>query len=158
MHWPNLNDRVEQPRRAHHLLNDLTGGPLELKITGRCRDEDGLRPARVPLLKLERAVVQRARQPKTMLDERRFTAAITLIHRSDLPDRDVALIHHQHGVFREVFKQGRRRLACAAPAEPAAVILDAGAPPCLFDHLKVLERPLAQPLLLEQLRIGAEMV
>jgi hypothetical protein len=61
-------------------------------------------------------------------------------------------------VFGQIFEQGRRRLARQAAGEEAAVILDAGATAGRRDHLQIEIGALLQPLRLEQLALGDELL
>ena len=67
-----------------------------------------------------------------------------------LGHRDVALVHDQERVVRQVFEQGRRRLARAPAGQEARVVLDPGAGAGGDDHLQIGDGALLQPLGLEQ--------
>ena len=82
-------------------------------LPGRRRDEDHLRGDRLPLLELQRPVVERRRQPEAVFDQRLLARAVPLVHRAQLRNRLMALVHHQQRVGRQVVVQARRRLARA---------------------------------------------
>lgn len=89
---PDLDFRVEEARRADDLLRDLLG-LLELVLARRRRDVDDLVDARGELLEGQRAVVEGRRQPEAVLDERDLAAAVAGVHRVELRQRHMRLIH-----------------------------------------------------------------
>ena len=93
-HRPQLDLRVDEPGRAHELLDDLSGA-LQLVRPGRRRDEDHLRRELLPLVEAQRPVVERRRQAEAVLDQRLLARAIAAVHRADLRDRLVTLVDDQ---------------------------------------------------------------
>ncbi len=65
--------------------------------------------ALLALLELERAVVERAREAKAVLDERLLAGAVAAVHRLELGDGLVRLVDDAQEVLREVVEQRRRR-------------------------------------------------
>ena len=63
----------------------------------------------------------------------------------------MAFIDDQQGIFRQIFEQGRRRLARRPPGEIARIILDPGAMAGGLHHLQIEHGPLFEALGLEQL-------
>ena len=118
----------------------------------------GLRPHRLPLLELERAVVEAGGQAEAVFGEGELAAVVAAVHAADLRHGLVALVDEQQGVVGDVFEEGRRRLAGAAAGEVAAVVLDAGAGAGGLDHLHVEGGALFQPLGLQQLAVGDQPV
>ena len=53
-----LDGRVDEARRADHLLDEDALGALDLPRAGRRRDMHGLRPHGVPFLEAQRAIVE----------------------------------------------------------------------------------------------------
>ena len=71
---------------------------------------------------------------------------------------DVALVGEDDGVVGDVLEEGGGRLAGLAPGQVARVVLDAGAGAGRLQHLEVEGGALLQPLRLEQLALGDELV
>ena len=142
--------RIEESCRAHDLLDEL---PLvrELVGAGRRGNEDHLRRESLPLLELERPVVERRGQAEAVLDQRLLARTVAAIHGAELRDRLVALVHDQQRVGRQVIVEARWRFAGFAPGEVARIVLDARAVADLADHLEVELRALLEPLRLDQL-------
>jgi hypothetical protein len=157
-----LDLRVQQPRRADDLLDDLAPGLLQLVGAGRGAHVHHPRDDLLEFLERERAVVERAGQAEPVVHEDHLALAVAVVHRADLRDRHVALVDHQHpvapgGPGEEVVEQGEGALARAAPVEVARVVLDARAVADLLDHLQVVLRARQQALGLEQLALGAQL-
>ena len=91
-----------------------------------------------------------------MIDQGVLAAAVALVLRVELRDRDVALVDDEQPVLREVVEQGVGRLAVDAPVDVHRVVLDAVAVPDLLDHLEVVLGAHAQPLRLEELAVLLE--
>ncbi len=149
-HRPHLDLRIDEPCRAHELLDHLAG-VLGLVTPGGCRDEDHLRRQLLPLLELQRPVIERRGQAKAVLHQHFLARAIAAVHGAQLRDGLVALVDEEERVFRQVVEQARRRLARGAAGKIARVVLDAGAVADLLHHFHVEHRALLQPLRLEQL-------
>ena len=118
---------VDQPGRADHLLDEHAAGALQLPACGRGRDEDGLRPHHLPLVELERAIVDAGRQAEAELGQRALALIVALVHAADLRHGDVALVDEQDRVLGDVLEQGRRRLAGRPAGQVARIVLDARA-------------------------------
>ncbi len=114
-----LTDRVNQAGRAHHLFCEHAACLLQLPASRRCRNINGLRAERFPFLKLQGPVIQAGRQPEPIIRQGGFPREIALIHGAYLRHGHMAFIDHQQGVFRQIFKQCRRRLT-RAPARQIA--------------------------------------
>ena len=97
-------------------------------------------------LETQRAVVQRARQAESEVDQGRLARAIALIHAADLRDGGVGLIGDEQKVLGKEVDQGARAASGETLAEMAAVVLDALAKPHLLHHLQIIVRPLADAL------------
>src|SRR5687768_616781 len=155
-HGTDLDLRVEQTRGANDLLDDDALAQLQLELS-RCRtDHDGPRRQREELVEHERAVVQRARQPEPVVDERQLARSVAVVHAAHLRQRDVRLVDDDEEVFREVVEQARRSLAGEAAREMARVVLDARARPDLHHHLDVEVRARLESLRLEELAFPAQ--
>src|SRR5690606_22904995 len=110
------------------------------------------------LADLERPVVERAREPEAVLDQRLFARAIAAVHRAELRHGDVRLVEDEEVVLREVVDEHRRRVARLPLAEVPRVVLDAVAEAHLLEHLEVVHRALLEPLRLEDAALAAELL
>src|SRR3546814_16727335 len=84
------------------------------------------REHRIPFVEPQRPVVDAARQPEAVFGERDLPPVVAPRHRADLRHGLVAFIDEQQRILRQIFEQGRRRLAGQTAGEERAVILDAG--------------------------------
>ena len=149
-----LDRRVDQPGRADHLFGKHPAGLLHFPRARRRRDIGRLRAHRVPLVKAQRTVVDRAWQAKAIFGQSQFPPVIAARHAVDLADRLVAFIDEQQRILGQIFEQRRRRLARHAAGEEARVILDPRATARRGDHLQIEIGALLQPLRLKQLALG----
>ena len=108
---PDFGHRVDQAGRTDHLLGEHAAGAFHLPRAGRGGDEDRLRPEAFPLLELQRPVVDAGGQAEAEFGQHRLAGEVAAIHAAELRHGDVALIDDQQRVLRQVFEQGRRRLA-----------------------------------------------
>ena len=150
-----LHARVEQPRRADHLLDDLVGAAA-LILARRRGDKHRLMKPLLELLKAQRAVVKRARQAEAVLHQALLAGAVAVVHGAHLRERDVALVDKEDEVIGEIVHQRHRRGAGCAPGDDAGVVLDAGAVPQLAHHLHVVARALLNALRLDELAVLLE--
>ena len=157
--WPfvglTIDLRVDEPGRAHDLLDHLLGHP-QLVRAGRRRHEHALVDPLEDLLERQRAVVARRRQPEAVVDEHVLAAAVALVLAVQLRHRLVALVDDEQEVVGEVVEQRERRLAEVAAVDVHRVVLDAVAVADLGHHLEVVLRAHAQALGLEQLALLLE--
>ena len=153
-----LDRRIDKSGRPDHLFHEHAAGLVHLPRSGRGRDEHRLRAHRLPFGKAQRAVVDARRQAKAIFGERELAAVIALGHRADLADGDMAFIDEQHGIFGQIFEQGRRWFAGQAAGEEAAVILDTGARTRRCDHFEIEIGALFEPLRLEQFAFGIQLL
>src|SRR5690606_36418874 len=150
---PDFNGRIDQAGGADDLFDEDAAGLVHLPVAGGGRDGHRLGPHGVPLVELERAVVDAAGQAEAVLRQGRLAAVVAAVHAADLADGDVALVDEQQGVVGDVFEEGGRRLAGGAAGEPAAVVLDAGARTGRLHHLQVEAGALFEALGLQQLAV-----
>ncbi len=80
------------------------------------------------------------------------------LHAADLRHGDVALVDDQQRVLGQILEQRRRRIALLAAGQVARVVLDSLAGAGGLDHLQVEGAALLQPLGLQQLAAGGELV
>ena len=92
---PHEDRRVHQTSGANHLLDHRALAVAELVVRRRRRDVNGLIQHGFELSEIERPVVERRRQAKTVFDQSLFARAVAAIHAADLRHRDVAFIDEQ---------------------------------------------------------------
>ena len=145
---------IDEAGRSDDLL-DHTVGDSELVLAGRRGEVDGLADAGLELIPLQRPVVERARQPEPVLDERALAGGVALVHGADLRHGHMRLVDHDQVVIGEVVEQAGR-LARRASVDVRVVVLDSGAEADLLHHLEVERRAHAELLRLEQLALALE--
>ena len=96
-----LYQRVEQSGRADDLLDDLLAVFVFIRA-GRGGHIDGLVHMVFELAEVERAVVQRRRQPKAELHKRLFAGLVAAVHPAYLRQRHMRFVNEQQVVLREV--------------------------------------------------------
>ena len=124
-----------------------------LVVARRGRDVDGLVHPLLELLKLQRAVIIRARQPEAILDKRILARAVAAVHGAHLRQRDVALIDKEQKILRKIVQQRHRRAAGGTAADNARIVFNAGAIAKLLHHFNVIVRALADTLRFEELTL-----
>ncbi|MCI1756434.1 MAG: hypothetical protein LKM31_11990 [Sphingobium sp.] len=88
----------------------------------------------------------------------RLAAVVAARHRADLRHGLVAFVDEQQRVVGQIFEQRRRRLAGQAAGEEARIILDPRAASGGGDHFEVEIGALLQPLRLQQLALGVQLL
>ena len=150
-HLLDLIRRIDQPRRADHLLYERAVGTLQFPLARRSGNEHRLRAHRIPFFEFERAVIHAGRQAKPIFHQHGFTRMIAVIHPADLRHGNMAFIDKKQRVFRQILKQGRRRLARLRPGKIARIVFDALAASGFHQHFQIVIGTLLQPLRLDQL-------
>ncbi len=153
LRWTDFQHRVDQTRRPHELLDDLSCMRL-LVFRGRRGDEHRLRQELLELIEAQRAVIERRRQSETVVDEVFLARTIAAEHPSDLRNRDVRFVDERQRVSGQIVDQRRRRLARRASRQVTRVVLDALAEPDLDHHLDVEAGALLDPLRFDQLGLS----
>ena len=148
---PDVDPRVNEPRRADELLDHPRSRFPQFVRPGGRRDVDGLVDEAFELGEGQGPVVERRREAEPVLDQVLLARAVALVHPPDLRDRGVAFIHDQQKVLGEIVDQRGRRLPGGAAREVARVVLDPLAEADLADHLQVEPRALLDSLGFEQL-------
>ena len=97
-------------------------------------------------------------QPEAELHQRLLARAVALEHAADLRHGLVRLVDEADEVVGEEVEQAERPLPRLPAVEDARVVLDPVAEAELAQHLHVELRPLAQPVRLEQLALGLELL
>lgn len=157
LHRPHRNLRVEQAGRT----DDLLGAQqlmFRLVGAGRCGDKEHLVDTLLELLKGERPVVHRRREPESVFDQRLLAALIAVIHCSDLRNRNVRLVDHDHVVALEKVHETHRGRARRAPGERPRIVLDAAAEAGLAEHFNVKIRALGDSLGFEKFSLTPEVL
>ena len=146
---PDLDLGVEQTRGADDLLHDLPR-PLQLIGRGRGGDADDLMDLGGEFVKGQGPVVKGGGQAEAVVHEGRLAGAVAVVHGSDLGQGDVAFVHKQQEILREIVQQGHRRGAGGAPGHHAGVVFDAGAEADLLEHLHIVLGALSDALSLQK--------
>ena len=114
-HRPHVDRRIDQPGRPDDLLDHHAARLVQLVGPRRRRHEEQLADALLPLLEIQRPVVERRRQAEAVGDEHLFARPVAGVHPADLRHRLVALVDDRERVVRQVVEQRRRRLAGRRP-------------------------------------------
>ena len=101
---------IHQAGGAHQLLHHLAG-MVFFPLGRRGRDKNGLAHLGLELFKLERPVVERARQPKTVLHQRGLARTVAVVHAAELADQHMGLVQKHHRVLGQVIGQRGGRFA-----------------------------------------------
>ena len=152
-----VDRRIHQAGRPDDLLDDGAAGLLQLVRSGRRGDEHHLPGPLLPLLEVQRPVVERRRQAEAVGDQDLLARAVAVIHAADLRHGLMALVDDRQRVGRQIVEQRRRRRAGRTPGQMPRVVLDAVAVPDLLDHLEVEHRPLVEPMRFQHLAFGLEL-
>ena len=147
--------RVEKAGGADYLLHYLAGA-LALILAGRGGDENALVDALFKLVKFQRAVIEGRGQAEAVFHKGFLARPVAAVHRAHLRQGDMALVHKQQKILREIVKQRHRRATRRAVRDYARIVLDAGAVAQLLHHLNVVIRALADALRLDELVVLLE--
>ena len=140
---------IDQAGRAHHQFSHPAARPFDLAFARRRAHIDGLLLKLLKLLETQRAIVQRARQPKAVFHQNFFARNVAGVHAAQLRNRGVRFVDHQQVVFRNEIQQRVRPRSRRAPANVARVVLDARADPHFQQHFQVVFGPHLQTLRLQ---------
>ena len=157
LHRAHRDERVEQTGRPDDLLGHLRA-VLALVLAGGGRDEDHLVELGFHFLELEGAVVKGRRQAETVLHQRLFAGIIPAVHGPHLRQGDMALVHEEQKILREIVQQGRGHTARRAARQDSGIVLNALADAHLGEHLDVVVRPLLDALGLDELALRGELL
>ena len=141
----NFHFRVHEPRRAHHLFNDLSAF-FQFVCGRRCRHKDRAAHFALEFVKAKRSVVQRRRQTKPILHERFLSRAVASIHTAQLPHHHVAFVKKHDAVGGQIVDETWRSLSGSKPREVTRIVFDALAKAHLIEHFQVKKRSLLQAL------------
>ncbi len=146
---------IDQTGRAHHLLHDLSG--VLFLIVGRRRGHEHRLPhLALEFIEAQRPVVERGRQPESVIHEIGLARAVAVVHAVELPHQHVRLVEEHQRILRQIVDQGRRRLARFCATQMTRIVFDAFGKTDFLHHLKVEAGALFQPLFLDQLVLLAE--
>ena len=146
----NVDFGIEQAGRSNDLFN-IVLTHTQLIVAWRGRDVNELRNPRLKLIETKRAVIERRRKTKTMLNKRNFARTVAFVHTANLRHRHMALVDDAKHILGEVVNQGKRRFTRLTSIQMARVVFDAVAKAHRLEHLEVIIGPLLQTLRLEQL-------
>ena len=107
----------------------------------------------VELIKVERAVIVSRGQTEAVFDQTFLAGAVAVVHGAHLWQRDVALVHDQQEVLREVVDQRKRGGTGFAARQHPRIVLDAAAKTDFLQHFNVIPRALADALRFNQLAV-----
>jgi len=150
--WAHHNNGIQQACGADDLLSHATG-MFPLIIAWRGGNENFLVDFLLKFLEFQRAVVKRRRQAEPVFHQRFFAAVVTAEHTADLRQHDVAFIHHQQEIVREIIQQRGGRGTWFASGQYGRVILNALAHTDFLQHFHVVVGTLLDALRLEQLAL-----
>ncbi len=103
--------------------------------------------------KIQRAIVQRARQPETVIHQNGFARFVAFIHAADLRNGDVRFVNDEQIIVREKIEQRGRPRAGRAVGDVARIIFDAGAKAHFLHHFQVVFRAHLDALGFEQFAV-----
>ena len=147
--------RIEQTGRADDLLDHLTRA-RQLVLSRCCGNIHDLVQTVVELVKIERAVVIRARQAEAVFDQTFLAGTVAVIHGAYLRERDVALVHDKQKILWEIVDERVRRRTRRTPRQHARIVLNARAETDLLQHFNVVAGALRDALGLYQLAVFLE--
>ena len=98
------------------------------------------------LLEIQRPIIERARQPKSVFHQDRLARPIALVHPADLRDRRVRLIDHEQVILREKIEERVGLRSRHSAGEMAGIIFDAAAESHLLQHFEIVLGAHLQPL------------
>src|SRR5687767_8370545 len=155
-HRPYLDFRIDEPCRPDDLLDHYAFTHLELELCRRRTDENGLRHERYELVKDQRAIVERGREPESVLHQHFLAGAVAIVHAANLRQGDVRLVDDDQEIRREIIQQARGPLAFTPSGQMTRVILDARTRPDFEHHLDIEVGAGFQSLRFEQFSRVAE--
>ena len=133
-----LDGRIEQTRRANHLVDVHTARFGEFILVGGGADIDDLVGEFAKLFEFERAVVERGGQAETVVHQAFFARAVAAVHGADLWHTDVAFVDDHEKVFREKVEQTIGAHARLAAVEVARIVFDARAVTEFANHFEII--------------------
>ncbi len=134
---PHVDFGIDQAGGPDDLLDHRAGGLRQLVRTGRGRNVNRLMHAILEFLERQRAIVERAGQAESELDQVLLARAVAVIHALKLRNGLVAFVEEQQRVVRQIIQQRGRSLARQASRKMARIIFDAVAVADLADHLQI---------------------
>ena len=127
-----------------------------LVFAGGGADEDDLIQLLLHLLKFERTVVEGGGQPEAIIHQGAFAGIVAAVHRPQLGQHDVTLVHEQQKVLGKIVQQRGGGGARGAAAEHRGVVFNALAHAHFLEHFHVVAGALGDPLGLQQLALFGE--
>ena len=116
-------------------------------ILSRCRrHEQYLIDLTFKFFKTKRTVIQRRRQPKSIVHQRSLSGLISVVHTANLRNCLMRLVNHHNKIVREIINQSIGRLPRRKPRQMSGVVLDPGTKTCLSHHFYIKIRSLRNSL------------
>src|SRR5579863_4404785 len=106
------------------------------------------------LLKVQRTVIERRRQPEAVVNQDLLARSIPVVHAVKLRHGLVALVDEEQRVLRKIVEQRGRRLARQPARKMARVVLNAVAIAHLLHHFDIKTRALIEALRFYQLALS----
>ena len=141
----NDNLWINEPGRSDDLLYRLAA-PLQLKFSWRSTCVERLPDTCLEFIEGERAIVDCARKPEAMLNERILARPVPRVHRTYLRYRGMRFVDNKKKVSRPIFllrkvvEERIGRLAVVTPIKVPRIILDAITKAEFAYHRYVLSR------------------
>ena len=99
---------------------------------------------------IQRAIIERARQTKPVINEDGFARLVAFIHAADLRNGGVRFIDNDQEVFRKKIDDGVRLRSRRATGQMPRIIFDAITEAHFLKHFEVVLGPHTEPLRLEK--------
>ena len=144
--------RIQKSGRSYYLLGDLPR-PLALKVSGSSGNIHRLIYSLLKFLKLQGSVIIRRGQTESVLNKRILAGAVAAVHCSHLRQGNVALIHEQQEILREIVEQRHRSAANGTAGYYSGIVFDTRAIAELLHHLDIVIRALGYALRFKQLAV-----
>ena len=93
--------RVQKPGGANHLFDDLDA-LFAFKVAGRGADKYLLPDARVKLVKGQRTVIKRRRQPEAEIDKGFLSRTVAAVHPAHLRECYMGFVDKQQEILGEI--------------------------------------------------------
>ena len=123
---------------------------LNFKLGRRRADVNELVRQLHELVEIERPVVERARQAKSVIDQHGLARTVAFVHPADLRNGGVRFIDHDQKIFREKIDDRVGLRTRRAPGQMPRVIFDSVAESHFLQHFEIVFGPHPQPLRFEQ--------
>src|SRR5215831_20167978 len=100
--WPDVDNGIDQTCWPDNLLDHDSAGLRELIRSWGSRDVDDLVQSPFKLFKLQRPIIQRRGQSKSVVDQILLARAVSRVHSPHLGNALVAFINEDEMVLRQI--------------------------------------------------------